>query len=214
MDFLNFLKELTIIDGFTIILSLAAVIISVISIKNDNTNLKKELRISKIEELIELIINIKYDYDSIYTLYLYSKSIREATGVNTIKANEIYKKYLGHLEDSLPYLEATKTATRLQILANSYLPNNKLKKDIYCVYDLFWKITADAYKRNSVGTQTAYPEGCPNYITFSKICDVIERDLIVEMGLGYEGAEWDDLKEYRNNNFKKKLSKFASETDA
>ncbi len=198
------------VDWLTLVIAGLAVVISLYTIYITNKNLKKEIRINKIEELLEILITLKLDYHSIFMVYQLMVTYRKSEGSMILKVSDEHKKKLEKLEEKLSYEQLTKAITRFQILSNSYLPNGDLKNDIYCIYDLFWKIVEDAYNRNGVPTSTAYPEGCPNPNVVNVICEDIERKLIEEMGLGYKGAKWDVLREHRNKKFKKVIQEIQN----
>ena len=65
----SFTQNFTIIEGITITISLIAIFISLLSYYDTNKRDKRQLRINKIEEMIEIIILIIDNYASFDVLF-------------------------------------------------------------------------------------------------------------------------------------------------
>ena len=71
----NFFKNFTLVEGWTIAISLIAIVISIISyFKNSNLD-RRQIRVHKLEEMIEIIILIISNYHSFDDLYLLQRKI-------------------------------------------------------------------------------------------------------------------------------------------
>lgn len=199
-----------------IALPLLAIAISIITIIMTRKNLKKQLRLSKLEEIYEII-----DYFLGYYTYLFWL-------VNDVEAAEEKKKTGKKLEEyeiELPkkieeFINLTGKETvsnklsRLYVLTNAYLPNNKignLKIKILVfgnlINTMFFTIsTKDMSKKNR-----SYKEGIPKPKKMIEFLESIERELIKEMQLGFDSASTESFLKYQKRQFKIDLGIISSD---
>lgn len=200
---ISIINQIDWIEIFKIGVPVVAAISSIISIIIVKRNLKKQLRISKLEELIELVKFLSQNYYVIF--YLYKAADRYFVTNGDEDASEAYSQHISRVREYLNYDKVIAKLTRVDVLANSYLPNAKLKYEILCLYDLIWNISDDAYGLSFTRQYENFKDGYPEIQTVNKVCANIEKDLIEEMGLGYKGINGDNFKSYRDTIFKPRL---------
>ena len=128
------MEEKEVIEFAKILLPAAAIIISVISLVKSNRNTKRQIRIGKMEEIIECLRMFMADYYLLHLIYQRQYLYKNAP----INADE---NQIGHLR--YDYLQAVEVfdkntnielfrekSPRLVMLANSYLPNTELKNRV------------------------------------------------------------------------------------
>lgn len=194
------MEEKEIIEFAKILLPAAAIIISVISLVKSNRNTKRQIRIGKIEEMIECLRMFIGDYYLLHLIYQ-----RQYLYKNTPKnANE---NQIKHLKDD--YLKAVEVfnknanievfrekTPRLVMLANSYLPNAELKKRVISIGGLITSLIECTIFDNYEDTKQIFPK-YPAPLDFLKYIEDLETLLVKEMKLGHNALSHDDLMTYQ-----------------
>lgn len=175
----NFTGNFTIIEGWTIV-------ISVISyFKNSNLD-RRQIRVHKIEEMIEIIILIMSNYDVFDNLYLLQRKIeinREDPELNLLLEKEA--KYIKVIREISNDIKLRENIIRLGILANIYLPNTDLKnrvKSLISLISCLQERTINHNLENTLPTFKIYPRA---WILLPYV-EKLLVDLSREMKLGYE----------------------------
>ncbi len=204
------MMEITFDKGITFIFSTLAIIISIFTIFMTRQNLKKQLRLGKLEEILEILHYIDGYYHSLFRLFLdFEESIQ------LLKENEKLPPYLIDLTKYRKgFLEVVdresiiNKLSRLKILSNAYLSNsNDLKAKIYTISDIYYNMYM------FVGMEGGYyvkkEEGAviPKPGEMGRFIRKIEDEIIVEMNLGYKSLNKKEYENYFKSKFKKDLEK-------
>lgn len=195
------------IETIKLILPVIAILISIAAVFVSHKNVKKQIRVSKIEEMLE-ILNLLRNYYQ--TAYLYT---------NDIKNNE---KYLdgklksrdwniinSYIDDFLSGVKEetiqTKTA-RLYVLANSYLPKNDLKLKVISVNQLYSDLFYTLFYKSLSRMKEKYDGDFPKPDKALDILNEVEKELIKEMNLGFQTVTFKEYEAYFQNKFKKRYN--------
>lgn len=179
-----------------------SLVIAYFTIKITKGNIKKQIRVGRLEEISEILLFFTLHYPMFKSLY---DSEENATRFPTLLND--YMTKLKEVDSILTLRDVQSKLARFHVLIDSYLPDKSFKSDAWCIYDLIDKITVHGYERYNAGTKAAYSDGYPSEISFKKTCEEIQKDVIKEMELGFSGADWKELKIYRDTKFKEKLEK-------
>jgi len=193
--------DIQILDLIKILLPGGAVIISVVSLVKSNRNTKRQIRIVKIEEIIECLRMFMSDYYLLHLIYQ-RQSLYENAPANSEKFQ------LDHLKDD--YLEAVKVfnkntnievfrekSPRLVMLANSYLPDKELKKKVLSVAGMVTALIQCTIFDNYTDTSKIFPK-YPSPLNFLKYIEALECQLVKEMKMGYTSIKFEDLMIYQS----------------
>lgn len=193
-----------IIEIIKLILPIIAILISIAAVFISHKNVKKQIRVSKLEEILEILNMLRGYYK---TAYLYS---------NDLKNNE---KYLDgklitrewsivnhHIDDFLSNVKEetiqTKTA-RLYVLANSYLPKKDLKFKVISVNQLYSDLFYTLFYRKLFRLKEKYDGDFPKPAKVFDILNEIEKEIVKEMKLGFDTITLREYEIYFQNTFKK-----------
>jgi len=198
--------------NLTYLFSITAIIVSIATIFITRKNLKKQLRLSKLEEILEILHFLNGYYSSLLKVFIgIEKSIESLQNSNDI-TKEIKEtiKYRKGLIDTISKETITNKILRLRVLSNAYIKNSSkeggLKVRIHTVADLFYHMymftfldgDSDLIRKNKNAI-------IPPPDKMSKYIRKIENDLIVEMNLGYRSLKENEQEEYFKNQFKKDI---------
>jgi hypothetical protein len=186
----SFTRNFTLIEGITITISLIAIFISLLSYYDTNKRDKRQLRVNKIEEMIEIVILILDNYASFDDLFCLQEKIRSISQIDDLELEkkaliEKEKKYISLLYSISNDVKFREKIIRLNVLASSYLPNNELKYRVKALVGLISNIYESTVNQN-------YSQTKRNFITYPRawtLMDFTEKlilDLSKEMNLGYE----------------------------
>jgi len=185
------------------LLSIVAICISLATIFVTRTNLKRQLRLGKLEEILEIIHFMKGYYPDLHRVFIgIERSIQELTKSNIISDN---------LKEAIKYQKGfIETITKEDLTSNAYLPNHKridnLKNRIHTAgivyYHMYVFICLDGDPSIIKKTKDAI---IPNPKDFLGFLTDLEKDIIKEMKLGYERMDEKSQAEYFATKFKKDL---------
>lgn len=202
---IEFFKQFTVTEGITITISIIAILFTALSYVNDNKKNRRELRIAKLEELLELNIFFLNNYDFLLEIASYRDKIK-FPGQITLES-VLNNENFGDKESDL-FLEIVgannfdKNLVRFNVLANAYLPNSELKLKCLSLVELNANLYNYAvYKTLQV--RETYPKFPIKKDYFDYIED-IEKEITTEMNLGYESYKDKDREKY-NPIFRKDL---------
>jgi len=205
----HFTNNFTLVQGLTISFSIAAIIISFIGFRFSKRNARRQLRIGKLEEIIESVLMILDNYSALKFIFDLEQKIRnpkiERTGLETMSWQSDKENYVLGFRKTTDVNKFREKLTRLSVLANSYLPNkrNGVKYMILSVVDL----TANLCQATIVDDFDCAIENYPKFPEpdfFFNYVEEIEKLVIEEMGLGYKSLEMKKVIEYKEK-FKKAL---------
>ena len=182
-------EKFTIIEGLTITISLIAIIISIFSYYDAAKRDRRQLRVNKIEEMIEIVLVIMGNYATFDDLFCLQQRIRAISNIDELEIEknaliEKEKKYINALKTISDDINLREKVIRLNVLASSYLPNNDLKYRVKCLVGLISNIYEATVNLN-------YAITTKNFKTYPRawtLMDFIEKlilDLSKEMNLGY-----------------------------
>lgn len=180
-------------------LSIIAILISVISATIAWKNTQKQIRVNKIEEIVSTLYSFHRLYSRMYLLVIDLKKDLDPTnnyGVGYDLDNEI-KIFFEHAARFIP----TDNSNRLRILANAYLPNNNLKFRLMAIGGLFSEISFSLETRSDFKIIEKYKGKIPKPETVSNFILLLEKDLIKEMNLGFDGMTYNIYKKYLEDQF-------------
>lgn len=186
----SFTQNFTIIEGITITISLIAIFISLLSYYDANKRDKRQLRINKIEEMIEIVILILDNYASFDELFCLQQKIRSISKIEHLELEkkaliekEIkYISLLNSISNEVKYREKT---IRLNVLASTYLPNKDLKNRVKFLVALTSNIYESTINQNYSHTKRNF-NTYPRAWTLMDFIQKLILDLSKEMNLGYE----------------------------
>jgi len=138
-----------------VVIPTIAIIISVIALMNSHKDVQKQIRVNKLEEILEIISVLESYYSSLYRLandYAKVNSIEIPTQ-KLIEYNQLIKR----IESFISSIDKDKLQiqfARLSVLSNAYLPNNKIRLKIMALshlYDaIFYFTDSDVSKGNQL----------------------------------------------------------------
>jgi hypothetical protein len=182
---------------FQFIIPSIALVASIISIYIATRNAKRQIRVSKLEEMIETISFLSSYYPSIFWL------------LNDLKEN---KRNVKDIEEEVTkFFESVGKETlqtkifRVRVLANSYLPNGELKAKIISLTIFMSTIYLTVLRSDYFYFKNSYPEGIPEVNSIMDIVASIDEELIREMNLGYKNIDVKTLDKYYKGQFRKEL---------
>ena len=198
--------------AFTFFLSMSAVVISIFTIFMTRRNLKKQLRLSKLEEILEILHYLNGYYGSMYRVFTGIEVIAKELQKNDIKspvAIEISKYRKGFIETITKEM-ITNKISRLKVLSNAYLSNSKeingSKIRIHTISNVFYNMYMYIYMQGDGSIIRKNDDAViPNPDNLDKFISKIENDLIIEMNLGYKNIDMKSLLKYFQTQFKKDL---------
>jgi len=188
------------------ILPIVAILISVAAVLVSHKNVKKQIRVSKLEEMLE-ILNLLRNYYK--PAYLYSNDLKtyekylngKLTSSDWIILNNNLDDFLLNVKEETIQI---KTA-RLYVLANSYLPKNELKFKVISVNQLYSDLFHTLFYKSLSQVKIKYDGDFPKPDKVLDILSEIEKQLIKEMKLGFHTITFEEYEVYFKNTFKKKF---------
>ena len=185
------------------IISTIALVASIYAIYSTRRNVKKQLRLSKLEEIIEILTFMEGYYKSLFWLFHDTKDILESNeqgkGIAE-KMNYNNEARNGFLEIVTKEKVIDKT-TRLTTLSNAYLPNtNNLKLKVNTLATIYYNMyrficKGDLSEREELSIIPKPPQ-------MERFIRKVEGLVIKEMNLGYKTVTNKDHREYFLKHFK------------
>jgi hypothetical protein len=182
----SFVQNFTLTEGLTISISLVAIIISIISFFKTASSDRRQIRINKIEEMVEIVILIMGDYHIFDDLFLLQQviSITEDS-IEKAVLQEKEKRYIETLKNISDEIKLREKLIRLNVLANSYIPNGELKNRIRFFVSIISTIYEATVNQNYSQTKSIF-RTYPRAWDLLKFVEKLQLQLGVEMQLGYE----------------------------
>lgn len=186
----SFTEKFTFIEGLTITFSIIAILISVVSYYDTTIRDRRQLRIHKIEEMIEIIILIIGNYAEFDDLFCLQEKIRSISDIEDFEFEkkalvEQEKKYVNALTLISNDLRLREKIIRLNVLATTYLPNNDLKNRVKSLVSLISHIYEATVNQNYNKTKRNF-KTYPRAWVLLPYVERLQLDLSKEMKLGYE----------------------------
>lgn len=171
------------LNQFSLLFSAGAILFAGLSYFQTSKLDKRNLRISKLEEMLEILHvlcgNYKYFID---TLNFKQKTLQAENGICN---NEEYQLQVRNLTKISQEIDLEKKLPRLYVLCNSYLPKKQLKEKIEILIVVFTCLVENTVvqSRNEVNLVFNNFPKCQDFMDFT---EEIQNELIKEMKLGYK----------------------------
>ena len=165
-----------ILDIFTAVGTVGAVIIAMVAMNKNDRNTKKQITTNKLEELLELVkASAKY--------YVILKDLNnDIINLHNIDYKELttINQYFKIRDNKFPQEERDKMfdkLSRIEVLAKCYT-SNYLKKEVLTYEDLLYTMTEKATRTGSITEMLNWKNGFPTYEEFHDILIKIEKKTI------------------------------------
>ena len=192
------------IEILKIILPIVAIVASFSAIVYSIKNTKKQIRIGRLEEILETLNLLQGIYSNIYWLSVDMKRNEKYINSNTTsKEWEICKAGINKFfEENDKEMLRTRIA-RLYILTNAYLPNNKLKFKILSINHLYAILLSSLHYKDFVNQSSSPVTIIPKRNKVYEIFREVEVGIIKEMQLGYNSISSEEYNSIFEKDFKK-----------
>lgn len=190
----------------TWIISGLALVISIITIITIRKNLKKQLRLEKLEEILEIIFYLNNHYSRLFDLF---SDVREQISLKNTNGKIPF--HLEKLDENINTFSKivtmeilTQKMNRLRVLSNAYLPNSRNYRGVKEKIITMTYIYGDMYMylfTKGVGYYQNPDVKIPKTGSMNTFLNSIMDKLIKEMGFGYKSVHYESLINYRNNHF-------------
>ncbi|AWG25910.1 hypothetical protein [Flavobacterium kingsejongi] len=194
--------------ALTFAFSTFAIVISIITILMTKHNLKKQLRLGKLEEILEILDYLKGYYRALFDVFTDIPKIIRGIKVDDPFPPDIeqLKKYRDLFIKTVDRDVLINKILRLKILSNAYLNNsNKIggvKVKIHTVADLYYKMYLFILSPNPIMNDIS---SVPQPGGMQKFIEHLESEIITEMNLGYQTINEENKKKYLKEQFRKDL---------
>jgi hypothetical protein len=172
-------------DYITGIISIIAIVISVIAYLENSRIEKRQLRIEKLEEMLEithvLIGNYQYFEDTNFFKNDMFSGMKDST------EKEKYNLQIISLSQISESIDLQNKLTRLFVLNNSYLPKKELKEKIGIFIAVYTSIVENTISNPYKIVELPFND-FPKRWDFLDFTQEIQNELIEEMDLGYKDS--------------------------
>lgn len=190
-----------------IVFSSIAITISIATIYFTRQNLKKQLRLGKLEEILEILLFLDAYYRGLFMLY---KDTEDK--VEHFEHGKEIPKYLEELSRNkesytkiFNYETLINKVSRLNVLSKAYLPNQKnLKSKALTIADIYFAMYSYVKFDGKLSTKTAYTV-IPKPTEMKVLISELQDQVIFEMNLGYKNIDGNEHYKYYKNQFQKDL---------
>src|SRR5690606_39554394 len=117
--------EKEILDIVIIIISFAAILIAILSYRQNSKFNKRQLKIEKLEEIIEIIHVLYANYQYFEDTFMFKQDVLKEDVEKKVK--DRYIEQVKELIEITNEIKLRSKLARLFVLNNSYLPKSKLK---------------------------------------------------------------------------------------
>jgi hypothetical protein len=180
-------------------LPIMAILISVISAAIAWKNTQKQIRVNKLEEIVYILSNFNRMYNRMFWLLVDLQKDLDPKNHNSLEYdwNVEMKTFFESAKEYIP----KDNFSRLRILANAYLPNNNLKFRLMAIGGLYSDLFMALETRSDYNILEKYEGKIPKPAAVSNFILLIEKDLIKEMNLGFDGMTISLYKKYKEKYF-------------
>ncbi len=170
-------------DYITGIISLIAIVISVIAFLQNYRIEKRQLRIEKLEEMLEITHILMGNYQYFEDTNIFKNSVISGTK----DSSEKYNRQIKGLSQISESIDLQNKLTRLFVLNNSYLPKKELKEKIGIFIAVYTSIAENTLINPNKIVELPFND-FPKRWDFLDFTQEIQNELIEEMGLGYKNS--------------------------
>jgi hypothetical protein len=191
-----------------ILFSSIAIVVSIAAIYFTRQNLKKQLRLGKLEEILEILTFLDSYYRGLFLLF---KDTEER--VEHLANQKELPRHLQELNNNkenftkmFDYESLINKVSRLNVLSKAYLPNDKnLKSKVLTIADVCFAMYTNVKFDGNLRTKSSYtiiPTPTEMKVLISELGDQI----VSEMNLGYKYDRGREYYKYYKSHFRKDLS--------
>ncbi|KIA82422.1 hypothetical protein [Flavobacterium sp. AED] len=180
-------------------LSIIAILISVISATIAWKNTQKQIRENKLEEIVSILYNFHRMYNRMFWLLIDLQKELDPKNHDSLGYDWDEEKKV-FFESTKEYIPKD-NFNRLRILANAYLPNNNVKFRLMAIGGLYSELFMALETRSDYNIIEKYEGKIPKPGAVSNFILLIEKDLIKEMNLGFDGMTISLYKKYKEKHF-------------
>ena len=199
--------EVDFYKAIPIVFSSIAIAISIATIYFTRQNLKRQLRLGKLEEILETLLFLDAYYRGLFILF---KDTEEK--VELLKNRKELPEYLEQLSSNkesftkmLNYETLINKVSRLNVLSKAYLPNKKkLKSKALTIADVYFAMYYHVKSDGNLSTKKAYTI-IPRPIEMKVLIAELQDQIILEMKLGYKNIGGNEHYKYYKSQFQKDL---------
>lgn len=181
------------------LLSIVAILISVISATIAWKNTQKQIRVNKLEEIVSILYNLHRMYNRMF--WLLTDLQKELDPKNHSALGYDWDEEMKVFFESAKEYIHKDSFNRLRILANAYLPNNNLKFRLMAIGGLYSELFLALETRSNFNIIEKYQCEIPKPGAVSNFILILEKDLIKEMNLGFDGMTINLFKKYKEKQF-------------
>jgi hypothetical protein len=180
-------------------LSIVAILISVISATIAWKNTQKQIRVNKLEEIVTILYNLHRMYNRMFWLLVDLQKDLDPQNQKDLEYdwNIEVKVFFESAREYIP----KDSFNRLRILANAYLPNNNLKFRLMAIAGLYSQLFMALETKSDYIIIEKYQGKIPKPKAISEFILLIEKDIIKEMNLGFDGMTMGLHNKYKENQF-------------
>lgn len=177
-------------------LPIIAILISAVSATIAWKNTQKQIRVNKLEEIVSILYNFHRIYKRMFWLLVDLEKELDPQNNNEYNWDEEVNVFFKSATEYIP----KDNFNRLRILANAYLPNNNLKFRLMAVGGLYFELLMALETKSDYTVKEKYGK-IPKPGDLSKFILLIEKDLIKEMNLGFDGMTVSLYDKYKKKQF-------------
>lgn len=189
-----------------------AIAISIATIYFTRQNLKKQLRLGKLEEILEILLLLDAYYRGLFLLFIDTEE-----KVKLLEKRKDLPEYLEKLSSNKESFTAMfsfetliKHVSRLNVLSKAYLPNKKnLKSKALTIADVYFAMYYHVKSDGNLSTRKAYTI-IPKPIEMKTLIAELQDQIILEMKLGYKNIGGNEHYKYYKSKFQKDLQNAVS----
>ncbi|WP_027127276.1 hypothetical protein [Gelidibacter mesophilus] len=170
-------------DYITGIISIIAIVISIIAYIQNSRSDKRQLRIGKLEEMLEITHILMGNYQYFEDTNFFKTNLISGTKDNA--ELEKYNQQIKALSQISERIELQDKLTRLFVLNNSYLPKKELKEKIGIFIAVYTSIAENTLSNPNKIIELPFND-FPKRWDFLDFTQEIQNELIEEMDLGYK----------------------------
>lgn len=167
-------------------ISIVAIVISIIAYLQNSRIEKRQLRIEKLEEMLEITHTLKGNYEYFDDTNLFKNELLSDNKNNDVEKDK-YIKQINELIKISENIDLQSKLTRLFVLNNSYLPKKELKEKIGVFITIYTSIARNTISEPFQKIKLPFTE-FPKRWEFSDFTQEIQNELIEEMDLGYKDS--------------------------
>ncbi|TDQ28400.1 hypothetical protein [Tenacibaculum caenipelagi] len=172
-------------DYVTGIISITAIVISIIAYIQNSRIEKRQLRIEKLEEMLEITHILVGNYQYFEDTNHFKNDIISETKNESEK--EKYLRQVKVLREVSENIDLQNKLTRLFVLNNSYLPKKELKEKIGTFIAVYTSIAENILTNPHKIIKLPFND-FPKRWDFLDFTQEIQNELITEMDLGYKDS--------------------------